>query len=135
MIINNIGSIQNLTELQKTPKDTKEFLKSLKEAKYKILNLLPESSDGMYESVTTPTRSSRDLYEDENLVDLDDVRMIKLVYEEEADQMKFVQESISDKGLPEDIENSLKKILELYQNITDQIFRAKQTNQISALNI
>lgn len=110
------------------------FIESLKEAKIKILNMLPGDVDGIGSVPTPPQKLRPTSYEKTNKTEIrDNVQLAKTFYELEQSQLTYVTQSAGNKGIPKDVQILLEKIVKIYSQITDQLHRSSKTHQLNEI--
>lgn len=131
ILTQDIEVLKSINRNREERSDEYSLLDSLIDAKQKILSLFPNDPDGISSGAAPPQRLHIVGYENkpsENITNL-----VSMLHEIEKQQMQFVQDNVSDEGMPSELSDKLRKILDIYQTITEQLGRAQKTNQYNAI--
>jgi hypothetical protein len=127
----DIRVLEQLKSKRKKDSDMYELTDSLITAKSKILEKFPSKGQGFGNSVTTASKLY--IVGHGSKRDKGDSSMISALSSIEKDQMEFVKNAVVEEGMPDEMVSDLKEILDIYESITDQLNRARKTNQINTV--
>lgn len=113
-----------------------DFINSLIDGKMKIKEALPERSEGNKETVSTPLHRVMKSYADiKQQLEEDQNRLPKICFEVEESQRDFIKDQYALKGIPDELQNKLGKVLEIYNKIYDHLKRSKSTSQLGTIQV
>ena len=119
-----IQEIQNSNVLSK---EVKELYSSLRQVKDRILKIMKVSLPLSMPSISTPAKLEILHYKEEVVLSKsEDIIMLKIMLEIENDQIRFIQQALKNKGLPDGIRSKLEEIYKLYLKVSCQLNQSRK---------
>lgn len=134
MLQDDIDTLGMMISVRTNESKMYDLITSLQEVKRKLIDILPGESDYYEGGATTHTSSHTSGYVGANVTEVkDQYKMVSILLAMETDQMKLVRNALASEGLPDDLENKLKGIANIYSSIVEQLGTAKNTQQINPI--
>ena len=135
ILMHDIEILQGMLRNRSEESGVFQLIDSLIYAKQSILNLFPPS-DGASE-IPTPNQKTRiEGYRIKNSTEIKDGFLLTgILLKIETSQLDFVKEASIGEGIPNDIKDIVKKVLEIYLKIVEQLERSKNTQQLGIIVI